>query len=133
MKARIEEVKPEEEKYVTFEKGHFWLDKFYDRERQIFFYVLKEPHWMKFEFWKDYDITIIDDSDDAETFQYRLAVRLSTDTVILAEHYDKWYTIEENYVADNVKKIELFEYIATANSTVAISDPTLGHTKNEDS
>ena len=88
---------------------------------------------MKFEFWKDYDITIIDDSDDAETFQYRLAVRLSTDTVILAEHYDKWYTIEENYVADNVKKIELFEYIATANSTVAISDPTLGHTKNEDS
>ena len=47
----IEEYVPKKEKpFIDIKDGELWSDSFYDSTRQMYFYVIKEPDWIKFEF-----------------------------------------------------------------------------------
>lgn len=134
MKVTIEEYIPEEEEpFIDIKDGSLWLDSFYDPKRQIHFYVMKEPDWIKFEFYKTYKIRFIDEDDcESETYHYRLAARLINNNLIVSEYYgDKWYTLKEDYIPDDVKRMELFEYIDKYSHSTSWSDPSLKHIKGE--
>lgn len=132
MKVTIEEYIPEEEEpFIDIKDGSLWLDNFYDPKRQIHFYVIKEPDWIKFEFYKTYKIRFIDeDNCDSETYLYRLAARLIDNTLIVSEFYgNKWYTIKEDYIPDDVKRMELFEYIDKRSNSTSWTDASLKYMK----
>lgn len=134
MKVTIEEYIPEEEEpFIDIKDGSLWLDSFYDTKRQMHFYVMKEPDWIKFEFYKIYKIRFFDeDACESETYHYRLAARLINNTLIVCGYYDnKWYTLKEDYIPDDVKRMELFEYINKHNNSISFTDPSLKYIKGE--
>ena len=127
MKVTIEEYIPEEEKpFIDIKDGKLWSDIFYDPKRQMYFHVMKEPDWIHFEFYKTYEINFHSDDDCIDSYNYRLAARLIDNTLIVSEFYDnKWYTLKEDYIPDDVKRIDLFEYIDEHSNRVSWSDPSL--------
>ena len=68
------------EKCVQCAKGTFFIDHFYDEEKEILFHVMKEPSWIKFEPDTTYEIEFSDYNDD-DTYDYRLYKRLNEDTI----------------------------------------------------
>ena len=133
MKVTIEEYIPEEEKhFIDIKDGKLWLDSFYDPKRQMYFHVMKEPDWIKFEFYKTYEINFYSDDDYVNSYNYRLAVRLFDNTLIINEYYDdKWYTLKEDYIPDNVKRMELFEYVAKYSNSTSWSDASLKYIRGD--
>ena len=134
MKVTIEEYIPEEEKhFIDIKDGSLWLDSFYDPIRQMHFFVMKEPDWIKFEFYKTYETKFIDEVDcDFITYHYRLAARLNNNNLIVSEYYgNKWYTLKEDHISDNIKQIELFEYIDKYSNSTSWTDATLKYIKGE--
>lgn len=134
MKVTIKEYIPEEEEpFIDIKDGSLWLDSFYDPKRQMRFFVMKEPDWIKFDFYQTYEIKFIDEVDcDFITYHYRLAARLIDNTLIISEYYgDKWHTLKENYISDNVKRMELFEYIDKHSNSTSWTDPSLKHIQGD--
>lgn len=136
MKVTIEEYIPEEEKhFIDIKDDRLWFDEFYDPTRKMYFCVMKEPDWINFEFYKIYKIRFVDEYDgESETYHYRLAARLINNTLIVSEYYgDKWYTFKEDYIyiPDDVKRMELFEYIDENSHGASWIDPSLKHMKGE--
>ena len=89
MKVTIEEYISEEKKpFIDIKDGSLWLDNFYDPKRQMRFFVMKEPDWIKFDFYQTYEIKFIDEVEcDFITYHYRLAARLIDNTLIVSEYY----------------------------------------------
>lgn len=134
MKVTIEEYIPEEEEhFIDIKDGSLWLDEFYDPTRKMYFCVMKEPDWIKFEFYKTYEIRFVNEDDcESETYHYRLAARLIDNTLIVNEyHNNKWYTCKENHISDNVKRMELFEYIDKHSNSTSWTDASLKYIKGE--
>lgn len=135
MRVTIEEYIPEEElPFIDIKDGRLWFDSFYDPKRKMYFYVIKEPDWLKFEFYKTYKIRFVDEDDcDSETYLYRLAARLVNNTLIISEYYNnRWYFINnKKCILDDVKQIDLFEYIDKYSPNISWTDPSLKHMKGE--
>jgi len=135
MKVTIEEYIPEkEERFIDIKDGKLWSDIFYDPKRQMYFHVMKEPDWIRFEFYKTYEIKFIDEDDgDFITYHYRLAARLIDNTLIVSEYYNKkWYTLKGDYIPDDVERIDLFEYIDKNSHGASWTDPSLKYMKGAD-
>ena len=133
MKVTIEEYIPEEEKpFIDIKDGKLWLDSFYDPKRQMYFHVMTEPDWIDFDFYKTYEINFYRDDDLINNYNNRLAIRLNNNTLIISEYYnDKWYTVTEDYMPSNVKRIDLFEYADKYETRCYTFDPSLKHMKGD--
>ncbi len=144
MKVTIEEYIPKELKPFIMipgsnPNGSLWFDDFYDIKRKLHFYVMKEPEWLKFDFYKTYEIKIADDIDEDKCFEdsckmyMRLAVRLTNDIVIISycSKDNKWSTTDPIAISNLTTKMDLFKY-ADKNKTCCYSfDPSLKHMKGE--
>ena len=144
MRVTIEEYEPEELKPFMMipgsnPNGSLWFDDFYDVKRKLHFYVMKEPEWLKFDFYKTYEIKITDDIDedtslvDACKMYMRLAVRLNNDIVIISycSKNNKWSTTDPIAISPLTEKIDIFKYADKFEKRCYTFDHSIKHMKGE--
>lgn len=106
-----EHIEQEDPKCIEIDTDTGWAETYlYDPEKEICFWVFKEPQWLHMEEDKVYDFRFVD-SDDSTLFCHKLWARLDKNTVIVAEYYqNKFITTKRGYLGQGwkIEKVESF-------------------------
>jgi hypothetical protein len=80
-------------------------------EKQMCFFVFREPSWIHMAKDKYYELEFEDYNDD-DMYIYKLYARLENNLVLIAEDYGNGYCkTEEKYLGENWKKISVNDWL----------------------